>query len=133
MGIFLDSLWKPIVQQHYFNELIRDSTEFLVELKKMEENGTTQAMKLIGTLDVDPLYPSIKVDLAIDALTDALLSVTGFSKDQVSMITHLARFCIEQSVIHTGDSGKSYVSGYLLEDQRGEGLPTYLCILFLKK
>ena len=66
----------------------------------MEDSGISKRMKLIGTLDVDALYPSIQLDLAITALTDALHSVTAFSDDQISMIVQLVRFCIENSVVH---------------------------------
>ena len=100
LGIFLDSLLKPVVQQYCSGELIRDSTDFLIELKAMEESGKTKRMNMIGTLDVDALYPSIQLDLAIKALTDALHSVTAYLDEQVQMILHLARFCIENSVIH---------------------------------
>ena len=100
LGVFLDALLKPVVQMYCQNEIIKDSTDFLTELKKMEENGVSRRMKLIGTLDVDALYPSIRVELAIQALQDALSSVTGFSSDQVQMILGLARLCLENSVVH---------------------------------
>ena len=100
LGVFLDSLLKPVVQQYCHGELIRDSTDFIVELKKMERNGITKRMNLIGTLDVDALYPSIQKDLAIKALTDALYSVTAFSDEEIKMIIQLARYCIENSVVH---------------------------------
>ena len=100
LGVFLDSLLKPVVQQYCYNELIRDSTDFLIELKKMEDCGISRRMKLIGTLDVDALYPSIKPDLAVEALTDALISVTAFSNEEVNMIVELAQYCIKHSVVH---------------------------------
>ena len=100
LGVLLDSLLKPVVQQYCQGELIRDSTDILIELKKMEDSGISKRMKLIGTLDVDALYPSIQLDLAITALTDALLSVTAFPDGQISMIVQLVRFCIENSVVH---------------------------------
>ena len=100
LGVFIDSLLKPVVQQYCHGELIKDSTDFLVELKEMESSGLTKRMNLIGTLDVDALYPSIQLNLAIEALTDALNSVTAFSSDQIDMIVSLARYCIEHSVVH---------------------------------
>ena len=99
LGVFLDSLLKPVVQQYCEGELIRDSTDFLIELKKMESSGISKRMNLIGTLDVDALYPSIKPDLAITALSDALHSVTAFANDQIDMILTLSRYCIENSVV----------------------------------
>ena len=99
LGVFLDALLKPVVQMYCQGELIKDSTDFLIELKKMEQNGTSR-MKSIGTLDVDALYPSIRVELAIQALHDALSCVTGYSPEQVQMILKLARICLENSMVH---------------------------------
>ena len=66
----------------------------------MEESGTSRSMKLVGTLDVDALYPSIRSDLALEALEDALHMATHFSKEQIEMILSLAKICIENAVAH---------------------------------
>ena len=100
LGSFLDSLLKPIVQQYCKGEVLRDSTEFLSELKKMETEGLSRNFNLIGTLDVDALYPSIRLNLAMDALEDALKTITAFTDEQVKMTVEMANFCIKNSVIH---------------------------------
>ena len=100
LGTFLDTLLKPVVQKYCHNEVVRDSTDFLKELKKCEVSGEAQKMKLIGTLDVDALYPSIRLDIAIKALRDALNTVTSFSSEQIEMIIYLANLCITNSVVH---------------------------------
>ena len=100
LGVFLDMILKPVIQQYCKNELIRDSTDFLKELQKMEEDGKTTKMNFIGTLDVDALYPNIRKHIALDAVSDALETVTAFSRDQIQMIIEMARFCIENSVVH---------------------------------
>ena len=46
------------------------------------------------------LYPSIRLDLALEALDDALHVATNYSEDVVKMIVCMARICIENSVIH---------------------------------
>ena len=71
-------------------------------------------MRYIGTLDVDALYPNIRPDIALRALHDALTSATKFSDEEVQMIIEMARFCIENSVVHY--RGKWYRSK--------SGLPT---------
>ena len=68
LGVFLDTLLKPVVQGYCYKELVKDSADFLVELKSMEEKDETRKMKFIGTLDVDALYPNIRLDIAIRAL-----------------------------------------------------------------
>ena len=100
LGVFLDTLLKPVVQQYCHKELVKDSADFLVELKDMEENVRKKRMRLIGTLDVDALYPSIRLDLALRALQDALSTVTSFSVEEVQMIIQMAQFCIVNSVVH---------------------------------
>ena len=56
--------------------MVKDSTDFLIELRKMEVEETYRSFNLVGTLDVYTLYQSIHLDLAVEALTDALITVT---------------------------------------------------------
>ena len=56
-------------------------------------------MKLVGTLDVDALHPSIQLDVALKALVHALIFVTDYSSEQIDMIVALVEICINNSVI----------------------------------
>ena len=107
LGLFLDSVLKPVVQEYCRGEVVKDSTDFK-ELMKMEDSGASKLMNLIGTLDVTALYPSIRIELALEALEDALHMATNFTQQQTEMILHLARICIENSVVHY--RGKWYCS-----------------------
>ena len=100
LGTFLDNLLKPVVNDYCKGEVLKDSTDFLVELNEMEKAGHTERMKFIGTLDVDALYPSIRLELAIAALRNALDTVTKYTEAQKDMIISLVKLCIENSVIH---------------------------------
>ena len=95
----MDNLLKPVVQKYCKNELVKDSTSFLRELKAIEEAGDGKRMKLVGTLDVDALYPNIRLDIALQALVHALVFATGYSSEQVDMIIALAELCIKNSVV----------------------------------
>ena len=66
----------------------------------MDKEGQTKNMELIGTLDIDALYPSIRINLALDALRDALNTVTNYSEKLKDMIVELVKICIENSVVH---------------------------------
>ena len=99
LGVFLDNLLKPVVERYCQNELIKDSTSFLRELKSIEESGRSRQFKSVGTLDVDALYPSIRLDIALQALTHALVFATNYSSDQIDMIIDFAELCIKNSVI----------------------------------
>ena len=99
LGVFLDNLLKPVVEKYCCNELVKDSTSFLRVLKSIEEKGDTKKMKLVGTLDVDALYPSIKLDIALQALIHALVFVTEYTSEQIDMIVEMAEICIKNSVI----------------------------------
>ena len=100
LGTFLDNLLKPIVGEYCNGEVLRDSADFLLELNKMDQCGLTNGVKLMGSLDVDALYPSIRLDLAVAALRDALDTVTDYTDPQKDMIVELVKLCIENSVIH---------------------------------
>ena len=100
LGLFLDSVLKPVVEVYCKGELVKDSTDFIKELINMEEKGISKSMSSVGTLDVDALYPSIRLDLALEALEDALHVATSFSEDLIEMILCMTRICIENSVIH---------------------------------
>ena len=100
LGSFIDALLKPIVLKYCAGELVRDSSDFLTELTKMECSGLAKQMKLIGTLDVDALYPNIRLEIALRAIKDALDTVTDFLEEYKEMIVHLSKLCIEHSVIH---------------------------------
>ena len=99
LGVFLDTLLKPVVLKYCKNEVVKDSTDFLKELRRCEQSGDSSQMNLVGTLDVDALYPSIRVDIAIRALRDALNTATSYSEDQIEMVIEMAKLCINNSVI----------------------------------
>ena len=99
LGVFLDNLLKPVVEKYCCNELVKDSTSFLKELKEIERAGGSSQMKLVGTLDVDALYPSIQLDIALQALVHALVFATDYSSEQIDMIVVLVEICITNSVI----------------------------------
>ena len=99
LGTFLDHLLKPVVLEYCKHELVKDSTDFIREVMNLEDKGITARMNMIGTLDVDALYPSIKPTLALAALRDALESATSFSEEMIDMIITLAKICIEHSVV----------------------------------
>ena len=99
LGIFLDNLLKPVVERYCKNELVRDTTSFLKKLKSIEETGNSRQMKLVGTLDVDALYPSIRLDIALQAIIHALVFSTDYSSEQIDMIIELTELCIRNSVI----------------------------------
>ena len=99
LGVFLDTLLKPVVLKYCKNEVVKDSTDFLKELRRCEQSGDSSQMNLVGTLDADALYSSICVDIVIRALRDALNTATSYSEDQIEMVIEMAKLCINNSVI----------------------------------
>ena len=99
LGVFLDNLLKPVVQRYCKNELVKDSTSFLQKLKSIEEAGNSRKMNLVGTLDVNALYPSIRLDIALKALIHALVFYTNYTSEQIDMIVDMAELCIKNSVV----------------------------------
>ena len=100
LGVFLDNLLKPVVEKYCQNELVKDSTSFLRELKSIEQTDCGRKITSVGTLDVDALYPSIRLDVALQALLHALVFATDYSSDQIDMVIDLAALCIRNSVVY---------------------------------
>ena len=100
LGIFLDNLLQPVVKRYCAGEIVKDTTSFLASLALLEESNAIQGCNLIGTLDVDALYPSIKIRYVQDAIQHALNSCTQYTAEQISMIVEMVNFSINNAVIH---------------------------------
>ena len=100
LGIFLDGLLKPVVDKYCSGELVKDTTTFLSCLLKLEEDGSLRGCSLIGTLDVDALYPSIKTEFVQEAIRHALVMCTDYDSKQINMIVDLVNISINNAVVH---------------------------------
>ena len=136
LGTFLDGLLKPIVSEYCKGEVLKDSTEFLMELNEIETSGQTQGIELIGALDVDALYPSIRLELAIAALRDALNTVTDYTDSQKDMIVELMKLCIENSVVDQFKTTLNTVGtkhGITFKGDVGTSVDFFRCFRHIKK
>ena len=111
LGIFLDGLLQPIVEKYCQGEIVKDSTCFLADLKKLEDAACLRNINLIGTLDVEALYPSIKTEYVQDAIKHALQTCSKYSHDQINMIVELVNISINNAVIHYRGSWYAPVQG----------------------
>ena len=100
LGIFLDGILQPVVNKYCEGELVKDTTSFLAALLDLEANGSMSGCNLIGTLDVDALYPSIKIKYVQEAIRHALVSCTGYSMDHIDMIIKMVNLSINNAVVH---------------------------------
>ena len=100
LGIFIDNLLQPVVKKYCDGELVKDTTSFLASLMDLEDDGSLQNCNLIGTLDVEALYPSIKTKYVQEAISHALRTCTDYSTDQINMIVELVNISINNAVIH---------------------------------
>ena len=100
LGIFIDNLLQPVVKKYCDGEVVKDTTSFLSDLMHLEEAGGLQGCNLIGTLDVEALYPSIKTEYVQEAIKHALQTCTGYSVDQINMIVELVNLSINNAVVH---------------------------------
>ena len=114
LGIFLDNLLQPVIKKYCAGEIVKDTTTFLSSLASIEESGAIRGCKLMGTLDVEALYPSIKISFVQEAIRHALISCTQYSTDHINMIVELVNFSINNAVIH-------YRGGWY---SHKEGIPT---------
>ena len=111
LGIFLDGILKPVVEQYCNGELVKDTTNFLASLLTLEEDGSLQGCNLIGTLDVDALYPSIKTEYVQEAIKHALHMCTDYDLNQIDMIVNLVNFSINNAVVHYRGAWFAPISG----------------------
>ena len=100
LGIFIDNILQPVVKKYCEGELVKDTTSFLASLLKIEEDGSLRNCNLIGTLDVEALYPSIKTEYVQEAIKHALHSCTDYSMEQINMIIDLINISINNAVVH---------------------------------
>ena len=111
LGMFLDDLLKPVVEKYCKHEIVKDTTSFLASLLKLEEDGSLNSCSLIGTLDVDALYPSIKTEFVQEAIKHALCTCTNLDSKQINMIIELVNFSIKNAVVHYRGSWFAPTSG----------------------
>ena len=88
------------MQKYCKGELVKDTTSFLASLQHTEEAGLLENCSLIGTLDVNALYPSMKKEFVQEAIQHALLTCTDYSAEQIDMITELVNISINNAVVH---------------------------------
>ena len=100
IGMFLDAVLQPVVKKYCDGEIVKDTTSFLASLIDMKENKHLERCNLIGTLDVDALYPSIKIKYIEPAIRHALSTCTAYSVSQVNMIIEFVNISINNAVIH---------------------------------
>ena len=103
LGVFLNYVLKPIVEDYCKGELLRDTTDFVCEIDKMNKSGAFRTCCAIGTLDVDALYPNIKRKLALKAVRHALDKKSTYNSQAIDMIIELLKFCLNNSIIQFRD------------------------------
>ena len=119
IGIFLDSILIPVSVEYCKGELVKDTIDFLGRLESMKNDGGIHPTDNLVALDICALYPNIKIDLAIEAVDDALNKCSQYSVEQIGMLLELTRYCLENSVTFTiGALGINRVRVHRLEVQK---------------
>ena len=83
----------------------------MAELRKLENGSELCNTNLIGTLDVEALYPSIKTEFVQVAIKHALQTCSNYSSSQIDMIVELVNFSINNAVIHYRGSWFAPIQG----------------------
>ena len=100
LGIFLDNILQPVVKKYCAGEIVKDTTSFLASMASLEESGAIGGCNFMGTLDVEALYPNIKIRYVQEAIRHALTSCTQYSTEHIDMIVELVNFSINNAVVH---------------------------------
>ena len=116
LGVFVDSILKPIAIEYCQNEYLQDTNHFIRKIKAYNSRSdiVNRPGLYVCTLDICALYPSVRMEHALDSIHDALNLHTNMESKQIEMVIELVKFCFENSVVHY--RGKWYISL--------EGLPT---------
>ena len=95
LGVFINNILQPIADKYCEGELVRDTTHFLRDIRDLNQaSAFSEPDVLIGTLDVDALYPNIDQRLAMVAIEDALRTCTEYTQELIQTVlavsyTHL--------------------------------------------
>ena len=101
LGVFINNILQPIADKYCEGELVRDTTHFLRDIRDLNQAGTfSEPDVLIGTLDVDALYPNIDQRLTMVAVEDALSTCTEYAEELIQTVLDLTMFCPNNSVVN---------------------------------
>ena len=74
----------------------------------MKTNSPFHSNERLVAMDICALYPNIIIDVAMEALKDALCKCSSYNDEQIDMLLVLTRYCLENSVVqYRGDWYKS--------------------------
>lgn len=95
--IWVGDILTPISQRYCKNEYIKDTSDFLLQLQDVvlePEEGY-----YLFTLDVKSLYPSIRPEIASQALMDVLTLASDFTEAEIQGFIYFAHYLMKNSVI----------------------------------
>ena len=99
-GGVLDSILKPISIEYCKGELVKDTTDFLRKLEVLKNDNVLNTNDNLVALDINALYPNIRVDLAIEAVEHALRKCSEYTDNQIAMLLELTKYGLDNSVVH---------------------------------
>ena len=115
LGVYIDSLLKPIAMKYCAPEIIKDTTTFIkfIESQRLPLQSNDWC---IGNMDIVALYPSIPKNMALKSVEHALESAET-DLTQKKFILEVVKFSIENSVIRYRDIWYKSVSELVVSQQ----------------
>lgn len=112
IGVFLDSVLKPVAESYCEGELVKDTADFLNRTMDLtQQNLFADPVMNMAAMDICALYPNIKIDLALVAVRSALESNSKYGSGQIDAIIKLLTYTLRNSVVHYRGSWYLSVEG----------------------
>ena len=100
IGKFLEEFLKPVAEKYCEGELVKDTPDFLFKTDILNDNKELGYSDMnLFAMDIVALYPSMKIDVALEAVNVAHNEVTSYSEPQIGAIIKLLSYTLRNSVV----------------------------------
>ena len=101
LGVFLDSVLKPVSENYCKGELVKDTTEFLQVIKPLcDRDDLIKEDFNVAAMDISALYPNIKIEIALEAVKEVLDSTSTYNRNEKDAIIAILGYTLKNSVVH---------------------------------
>ena len=106
IGIWLEYILKTVANKYCEGELVRDTPDFLGKI--LQNNFEDLSKKKLVAMDICALYPSIKIEIAIES---ALKKLSNYTETIVSRIVELTKYWLKSSVLKFKETWYKSIEG----------------------
>ena len=109
IGIWLEYILKTVANKYCEGELVRDTPDFLGKI--LQNNFEDLSKKKLVAMDICALYPSIKIEIALEAIESALKKVSNYTDTIINGIIELVKYSLKNSVLKFKETWYKSIEG----------------------